>query len=126
DWTHEGLIRQASFKGVREDKPAAEVVLEGMPKLTQAQIAIDVRLTHPERILWAEPGVTKQGLADFYTDIAEWILPHVAGRVLSLLRCPSGTAEKCFFAKHAWAGLSDRVQRVNVGERQPMLAIQDL
>ena len=49
-----------------------------------------VKLTHPERILWAEPGITSQGLADFYADIADWILPHVSGRVLSLSRCPSG------------------------------------
>ena len=62
-----------------------------------------VKLTHPERILWAEPGITKQGLADFYADIADWILPHVSGRVLSLLRCPSGTSAKCFFAMHPGA-----------------------
>jgi DNA primase len=61
-----------------------------------------VKLTHPERILWAEPGITNQGLADFYADIADWILPHVSGRVLSLSRCPSGTGGKCFFAKHPW------------------------
>ena len=75
--------------------------------------ASGVKLTHPERILWAEPGITKQGLADFYTDIADWILPHVTDRVLSLLRCPSGTSAKCFFAKHPWAGLTDDVQRVD-------------
>jgi len=80
-------------------------------------------LTHPERILWEEAGITKQGLAEFYTDIADWILPHVAGRPLSLLRCPSGTAAKCFFAKHPWAGLSEAVQRINVGEKEPGLVL---
>ena len=83
-------------------------------------------LTHPERILWPEPGITKQGLADFYAAIADWILPHVTGRVLSLLRCPSGTSAKCFFAMHPWPGLSDVVQRVGAGEKQPMLAINGL
>jgi bifunctional non-homologous end joining protein LigD len=129
DWTRDGLIRQSSFKGLREDKPADEVTLEVPPKATKARIETDadaVALTHPERILWAGPGITKQGLADFYTDIADWILPHVAGRVLSLLRHPSGTDEKGFFAKHPWAGLSDAVQRVDVGEKEPMLAIDDL
>jgi bifunctional non-homologous end joining protein LigD len=129
-WTHDGLIRQSSFKGLREDKPAEEVILETIPKAGKAAAlptapAISGRLTHPERILWPQPGITKQGLADFYADIAEWILPHVAGRVLSLVRCPSGVAEKCFFAKHAWAGLSDAVRRVDVGEKQPMLVIDD-
>jgi bifunctional non-homologous end joining protein LigD len=126
DWTQDGLVRQSSFKGLRDDKAVEEVVLETAPKRAKATPAVDVRLTHPERILWSEPGITKQGLADFYTDIADWILPHIAGRVLSLLRCPSGTAEKCFYAKHPWAGLSSVVQRIDVGEDDPMLVIHDL
>jgi bifunctional non-homologous end joining protein LigD len=130
DWTHDGLIRQASFKGLREDKPAEDIALEASPRKRPKSRAESntegVKLTHPERILWPEPGITKQGLADFYTDIADWILPHVAGRILSLLRCPSGTSEKCFFAKHPWSGLSDVAQRVDVGEKQPMLTIDGL
>jgi bifunctional non-homologous end joining protein LigD len=134
DWTHDRLIRQSSFKGLRDDKPPEDVTLEAPPKPTTSAPAkrkgepkaAAVVLTHPERILWAEPGITKQGLADFYTDIADWILPHVAGRVLSLLRAPSGTGEKGFFAKHPWAGLGDGVRRVDVGEKEPMLAIADL
>jgi bifunctional non-homologous end joining protein LigD len=128
DWTRDGLIRQASFKGLREDKPAEEIGLAAPQKRAKtagADIAT-ARLTHPERILWPEPGITKQGLADFYTDIADWILPHIAGRVLSLLRCPSGTSQKCFFAKHPWAGLTEAVQRVDIGEDEPMLAINGL
>jgi bifunctional non-homologous end joining protein LigD len=129
DWTHDGLIRQSSFKGLREDKPAEEIILETAPKPTKSRgrpPLPDVKLTHPERILWPEPGITKQGLAEFYADIADWILPHIGGRVLSLLRCPSGTAAKCFFAKHPWAGLSAVAQRIDVGEAEPMLAIADL
>lgn len=128
DWTHDDVVRQASFKGLRDDKPPGEIVRENRgkrvartpPKTTGA------RLTHPERILWPDEGITKQGLADFYTDIADWILPHIAGRVLSLVRCPSGTGEKCFFAKHGWAGLSDAVTKVDVGDKEPMLKIGDL
>jgi bifunctional non-homologous end joining protein LigD len=84
------------------------------------------KLTHPERILWPESGLTKQGLADYYADIADWILPHIAGRVLSLLRCPSGTNEQCFFAKHPFAGLSKAVRQVDVGEEEPMLALDSV
>lgn len=126
DWTHDDVIRQSSFKGLREDKPPEEVVLETEKKAAAAPKPLPVTLTHPERILWPEPGVTKQGLAEFYMDIADWILPHIAGRVLSLLRSPSGVTEKGFFAKHPWAGLSDRVPRIDVGEDEPMLAIDDL
>jgi bifunctional non-homologous end joining protein LigD len=131
DWTRDGLIRNSSFKGLREDKPATEITLE-MPQTTKEPrskaraTAPEVKLTHPERVLWEEPGITKQGLADFYTDIADWILPHITSRVLSLLRCPSGTSAKCFFAKHPWAGLAKEVERIDVGTEEPMIAIDDL
>ncbi|HXW20248.1 MAG TPA: non-homologous end-joining DNA ligase, partial [Roseiarcus sp.] len=82
--------------------------------------------THPERMLWQAEGVTKQGLAEFYLDNAKWILPHIVGRPLSLVRCPGGVAEKCFFAKHSWAGLSEAVRRAPVGMDQPALAIDDI
>jgi bifunctional non-homologous end joining protein LigD len=136
DWTDDGLIRQASFKGLREDKPATEVTLEGpgpparrrsgRDARSPVAAAGEVKLTHPERILWPEAGLTKQGLADYYADIAGWILPHVAGRVLSLLRCPSGTNAQCFFAKHPFAGLSKAVRQVDVGEEEPMLALDGM
>jgi bifunctional non-homologous end joining protein LigD len=132
----DALVRQAAFKGLREDRPAEEVMLETAPQRSPTNARnqdsaprpwAGIRLTHPERILWPDTGVTKQGLAEFYTEIADWILPHVAGRVLSLVRCPSGVAEKCFFAKHAWAGISDAVRRVDVGEgEEPMLVLDDL
>src|SRR5262249_5651845 len=109
-WSADRLVRQASFKGLREGKPPAEVTVE----ITSTELAAAkkpdlsrFRLTHPERILWEESGITKQGLAEFYADIADWILPHIAGRVLSLLRSPSGVGEKGFFAKHPWHGLGE-------------------
>ena len=87
-----------------------------------------VKLTHPERILWAEPGITNQGLADFYADIADWILRHVSGRVLSLSRCPSGTGGKCFFAKHPWhrlPGAGGAEPRSILGIYQPRAVAAD-
>ncbi len=128
-WTEERLIRQASFKGLREDRPPEEAGLETAPKKPAPDRnaeALRARLTHPERILWPEKGVTKEGLAEFYTDIADWILPHITGRVLSLLRAPSGVGSKSFFAKHAWQGLAGSVRKIDVGEKEPMLAIGDL
>jgi len=133
------IIRQSTYKGLREDKPAHEVVLEAPPTQSEAgrwngdkpasAEAADiagVRLTHPERIMWEETGLTKQGLAEFYSDIADWILPHVTGRPLSLLRCPSGVSEQCFFAKHPWHGLGEGIRRIDTGDGEPMLAIDDL
>ena len=128
-WSTDRIVRQSSFKGLREDRPAEEVTLEIPPenaKPAQRPKPGAVRLTHPERILWGEPGISKQGLAEFYTDIAGWILPHIKGRVLSLVRCPSGVAAKCFFAKHAWAGLGPSLRRHDVGEKDPMLTLDSL
>lgn len=129
-WTEDNLIRQSSFKGLREDRAADEIVLERQPTQQKQKpvraAGAETRLTHPERILWPAPGVTKQGLADFYTDIADHILPHVAGRVLSLVRCPSGVAGKCFYAKHVWDGLSKAAHRVDTGESESMFYIEDL
>ena len=106
--TADRLVRQAAFKGLREDRPAIEIVLEMPPDTSRPDRTKQFRerLTHPERILWPNAGVTKEGLAEFYSDIADWILPHISGRVLSLVRCPAGVTEKCFFAKRAWQGLS--------------------
>ncbi|MBV8827007.1 MAG: DNA ligase D, partial [Hyphomicrobiales bacterium] len=97
DWTTDRLIRQSSFKGLREDKAPEEVVLETQPQAAPAKPELArVRLTHPERILWEGPGITKQGLAEFYAEIADWILPHMKGRVLSLVRCPEGVGGQHF------------------------------
>jgi bifunctional non-homologous end joining protein LigD len=126
-WSADGLIRQSSFKGLREDKSADEVVLEAKPKLSKARATREiagVKLTHPDRLLWDE-GVSKQGLAEFYAEIADSILPHVAGRVLSLVRAPSGAEQKSFYAKHPWPGLV-HVRHVDVGEKEPMIAIDNL
>ena len=128
-WTNDRLLRAAAFKGLRDDRPAEEIVLEALPKPAKSRIPSDgsgIRLTHPERILWEEEGITKQGLAEFYTDIADWVLPHIVGRPLSLLRCPSGTGAKCFFAKHPWQGLDRSVRRVDTGDKEPMVAIDGL
>jgi len=133
-WSRDRLIMHSSFKGLREDKPAADVTLEKAPAAAAAapqaeNAAADLagaRLTHPDRILWEEAGITKQGLAEFYAGIADWILPHVVNRPLNLLRSPSGVGEKGFFAKHPWHGLGEGIRRVDTGADEPMLAIDDV
>ncbi|MET0429993.1 MAG: DNA ligase D, partial [Microvirga sp.] len=129
-WTHDGMIRQAAFQGLRDDKDPREVVREtALPAAGPAPgaaILADARLTHPDRILWEDAGITKQGLAEFYAEIAPRILPHVADRPLSLLRCPGGSQAACFFQKHPWAGLDEAfVRRVAAGEDDAVV-IHDL
>lgn len=76
-----------------------------------------VRLTHPDRVLFPEQGLTKADLARFYVDIAEQVLPHLRERPLSLLRCPRGKARKCFFQKHMDETLPPGLGRVTVPEK---------
>jgi bifunctional non-homologous end joining protein LigD len=110
-WTADNIVRHAVFKGLRQDKPAAEVVQERSTMKHAAAIALPVRLTHPDRVLWPDVGVTKQGLAEFYAEIWKWISPHVVDRPLALVRCPGGVDAGCFFQKHAWAGAGEHVVR---------------
>jgi bifunctional non-homologous end joining protein LigD len=125
-WPDGGLIRHASFRGLRDDKEPREIVRERREPSPSTPLRRLPNLTHPERMLWPAEGVTKQGLADYYVDNAKWIMPHLVGRPLSLVRCPGGVAEDCFFAKHAWAGLSQSVRRVSIGKEAPALVIDDI
>jgi bifunctional non-homologous end joining protein LigD len=114
-WTADGIVRHAVFKGLRPDKDVADVIVP-RPKTRraakgQAAAPLPVALTHPDRVLWPAVGVTKQGLAEFYGEIWPWISPFVVNRPLALVRCPGGVDETCFFQKHAFAGMSDRVAR---------------
>lgn len=131
-WTADGHLRHASFRGLREDKPAREVVAE-MPKSKTAPAAEKpprrtVRLTHPDRIYWPGEGVTKEGLADYYTEVWRYMAPHVAGRPLALLRAPSGIDGQTFFQKHAWKGINAniiQVQDPKEKDEEPYVAIND-
>ncbi|MBM6580471.1 non-homologous end-joining DNA ligase [Microvirga sp. BT689] len=83
-----------------------------------------VPLTHPDRVLWEDQGVTKRELAEFYAGIGEWLLPHLINRPLTLIRCPGGAEKKCFVQRHSWAGMSDFVHRTmipdNSGEQEAL------
>lgn len=73
-----------------------------------------VRLTSPEKVLYPEQGVSKRELADYYCTIADYILPHVARRPISLVRCPAGRQKKCFFQRHAGSGVPPEVSEVDI------------
>lgn len=76
-----------------------------------------VRLTHPDRILFPEQGVSKRALAEYYVTVSELILPHIAGRPVSLVRCPRGQSGECFFQKHASAGFPEELRTVRIQEK---------
>jgi bifunctional non-homologous end joining protein LigD len=73
-------------------------------------------LTHPDRELFPEQGLTKRDLAEYYVTIAEGILPHLAGRPLSLLRCPEGAGGACFYQKHPGHAAPKALRRIRIKE----------
>src|SRR4030095_5842315 len=77
----------------------------------------EVRFTHPDRVYWADAGVTKQDLADYYRSVWDWMAPRLVSRALALLRCPDGTSGQCFFQKHASAGLSEKSLRTVIDRK---------
>ncbi|KXF75348.1 DNA ligase [Paramesorhizobium deserti] len=130
-WTAGDNLRHASFRGLREDKPAESVVRETtkMAPTTSKQPRRKVRLTHPDRIYWPDEGVTKEGLADYYTEVWRHIAPFVVGRPLALVRCPQGITGHSFFQKHAWKGLNPNIVLVKDPKDksgEPMISINDL
>lgn len=84
---------------------------------TTDSVVAGVRLTNPGRIMYPEKEATKLDLARYYEDIEEWILPYLANRPLSLLRCPQGRQTECFFQKHSIAALAKRVPRIAIADK---------
>jgi bifunctional non-homologous end joining protein LigD len=139
-WTHSDRVRQASFQGLREDKPARQVVREVKAMAAKAKAAVKhsaparnakaivggVTLSHPDRVYWQDAGVSKRDLAEFYTQIWQWMRPHVVGRPIALLRCPEGAAGQCFFQKHAAAGIATEHLHLIPEKGDKILSIDDL
>jgi bifunctional non-homologous end joining protein LigD len=73
-----------------------------------------VRLTSPEKVLYPEQGITKRELAQYYIDVADWILPHVARRPITLVRCPTGRQKKCFYQRHAGSGVPAELSEIQI------------
>lgn len=70
-------------------------------------------LTHPDKILFPESGITKKDIADYYISIHEWILPHIINRPLTLVRCPDGISQECFFQKHADSSRDNNIHLIS-------------
>jgi bifunctional non-homologous end joining protein LigD len=84
-----------------------------VPEAEAATVA-GVRVTHPGRVLFEELGLTKEALARYYESVAEWMVPEIRDRPLSLVRCPAGPGEGCFYQKNIDAKWSDEIERVPV------------
>jgi bifunctional non-homologous end joining protein LigD len=102
--TKEGILRQAAFMGLREDIAAKSVGEE--KAVAPPSPAAPLKVTHPERLVWPGLKITKLELVKYYEGIAEWFLPHVKDRPLSLVRCPDGIGKPCFYQRHLMMGRS--------------------
>ncbi|BAL95982.1 DNA ligase D [Rubrivivax gelatinosus] len=111
EWTPGGSVRHAVFVGVREDKPAAQVLREravvpdtapsAAPTASSSGRIARVRITHGERIVDKASGLSKLDLLRWYDGVAERMLPHLKARPVALLRAPQGVGRPVFFQKHA-------------------------
>ena len=136
-WTRDNVLRQASFQGLREDKRPTDVVRERpsaaapvkdpMPKSdsgkTTSPAAGDspvagIAITHGSRVVFPDIGATKLDVARYYEAVADFMVPQVRGRPLSLLRCPEGVSETCFFQKHFGKTELRSLERISVQERK--------
>jgi bifunctional non-homologous end joining protein LigD len=120
-WGKEGLLRQASYQRMREDKDPADVgasEVEGT-KVDRQNVRdqATARLTSPDKLIYPAEKITKQQVAEYYRAVAARLLPEVVQRPLSLLRCPDGVQGQCFFQKHHAASLGGRVHAVAIKEK---------
>jgi bifunctional non-homologous end joining protein LigD len=150
-WSSDGHVRQAAFKGLRADKPAAEVAAEAPAASAVATtppagrgtskapakggrgkvVVMGVTLSHPDKPLWPDAGddmpVTKRDLATYLEAVGGWMLPHLEGRPCSIIRAPDGITGQTFFQRHAMAGGSDLFETVKVlGDHEPYLVIDSV
>jgi len=147
-WTADGQVRQAAFKGLREDKPAAEVEAEKPASPAKTEVpdpetskpapkpfrkggkveVMGVMISSPDKPLWPDAGdgepVTKVDLARYYEAVGSWLIDHIRGRPCSIIRIPDGIGGEQFFQRHAMPGTSNLLELVTVlGDKKPYLQI---
>lgn len=142
-YTEAGSLRHAAFKGLREDKTAAEVTeapQEPADMKTTAPVrpaskpgkvvVAGVAISSPDKDLWpardGHPAITKADLARYYEAASERILAHVADRPISIIRAPDGITGETFFQRHAMAGSNPRLKLIDVKARTPYVTAVDV
>jgi bifunctional non-homologous end joining protein LigD len=153
-WTSDGMVRQAAFKGLREDKPASEVRAEqavppeelaatapaklksraavrSRPQGNQGNVVRGIVISNPDKLLWPaegkSAGYSKIDQAHYLDEIGPWMIEHLKGRPCSLIRTPDGINAERFFQRHAMRGMSNLITLVTVGgDRKPYTQIDSV
>lgn len=117
EWTKENLLRQASFKGLRTDKDPKEIKREMAEKEASAQLSSvggksivergnssvvigGIKISNPDKVLYDDPVITKADVVRYYEKVSSRMLPYVSHRILTVVRCPKGITDTCFYKKH--------------------------
>ncbi|RJE48987.1 MULTISPECIES: DNA ligase D [unclassified Dehalobacter] len=108
EWTEDNLLRQASFKGLRTDKNPRDIKRESPIKELERSMEANgggiiiggIKITNPDKLMFDDPEITKADIIRYYEKVSERMLPYVAHRILSIVRCPKGISQTCFYKKH--------------------------
>jgi bifunctional non-homologous end joining protein LigD len=87
-------------------------------------MTLDFPVTHLDKVLYPEQGLRKGELLAYYAAVAPWMLPHVAGRPLTLVRCPDGRHRHCFYQKHPKDSVPSAIERVAIDAGEPYMAVR--
>ena len=134
EFTDDGVLRHPSFMGLREDKPAKDVVREVPQHLEETKVTkpkssrskakatataedFGIEISSPERVIFPELGLTKKDLADYYATIEPLIMVDAADRPVTLIRFPSGRTGESFFQKHDKGTFGPHVKQVPIEEK---------
>ncbi|MDW9433184.1 DNA ligase D [Sinorhizobium meliloti] len=126
--TTDNVLRHAVFKGLRDVELSTPVSMSRKRLISDADLA-GITITNPTRRLFGKSGPTKLDLAVYYAMIGDFMLPHILGRPVSLVRCPTGRTQDCFFQRHPFTGMPPSVatfQATNSeGEAKTYLSVED-
>ena len=139
EWTADGKARHPSFQGLRADKKPREVRRERAASTATAPtpdakrkgsghtggrtsagrpVVAGIDISHADRAVYTSPRLTKLDVARYYESIQNWVVPHVAGRPLTLVRCPEGLQGQCFYMKHSLTWAPESLRRVRIQEKK--------
>ncbi|NLX63852.1 MAG: DNA ligase D [Clostridiaceae bacterium] len=114
EWTEDNQLRQASFKGLREDKNPKDIRREFTAGESEKHVEYNenngnliiggVNISNPDKVIFDDPRITKEDVVRYYEKVSERMLPYVERRLLSIVRCPKGVAQTCFYKKHPGPG----------------------
>jgi DNA ligase D len=126
--TTDNALRHAVFKGLREAELSAGPAKERKRLISDADLA-GIFVTNPTRRIFGRTGPTKLDIAVYYAAVGDFMLPHILGRPVSLVRCPTGKPQDCFFQRHAFTGMPATIAAFDTtnseGETRSYISVED-